>query len=78
MSSHGYDPSIAREIVLSLAGEEFVESLAPVRQGGLWADVYRCDFENEEIEGLFYVKFVMSEEQLVVTLLSCKEWGYGW
>ena len=78
LRNHGYDPSIARRILCSLADDEFVESLPPARDGGLWADVYRCAFEDKEADGLFYVKFVVSDESLVVVLMSCKEWGYGW
>lgn len=76
--SHGYDPALAKKIVLSLAGKEFVESLPPLREGGEWADVYHCSYKDESIEGSFYVKFVVTEDALVVVLMSCKEWGYGW
>lgn len=78
LRSHGYDALIAKRMVLSLESDEFVESLRPEREGGLWADVYCCDYEDEEIEGAFYLKFVVSEGSLVVTLMSCKEWGYAW
>lgn len=75
---HGYDPAIAKKMILSLEQGEYVESLCPEREGGLWADVYRCDYEDDELEGTFYLKFVVSEETLVVVLMSCKEWGYSW
>ncbi|CVH79240.1 mRNA interferase MqsR [Coriobacteriaceae bacterium CHKCI002] len=78
LATHGYDQSIAKRIILSLDEAEFVESLPPPREGGTWADVYRCSYEDEEIEGTFYVKFILSEDMLVVVLMSCKEWGYGW
>lgn len=69
---------IAWAIVLSLDKTEFEESLAPSREGGAWADVYRCKYSDDSLQGTFYVKFLINDDALNLVLLSCKEWGYGW
>lgn len=73
---HGYDPSVARRVLLQLRDEEFVRSLPPKREGGAWADVYRIDCADDELACELYLKFVVEAEQVV--LMSCKEWGYSW
>ncbi|WP_139653320.1 type II toxin-antitoxin system MqsR family toxin [Raoultibacter phocaeensis] len=78
LRAHGYDPGIAKRLILSLAEDEYMESLPPKHEQGLWADVYRCDYEDDEIGGRFYVKFVITDDELTLVLMSCKEWGYGW
>lgn len=55
-----------------------METLLPDREGGLPADVCRCRYSDEEIDGEFYVKFLIESRSLVVVVLSSKEWGYGW
>lgn len=78
LRNHGYSPRKAIDFVLSLDEGEYVETLLPSREGGLPADVYRCCYGDGELEGEFYVKFLVESQSLVVVVLSCKEWGYGW
>lgn len=78
LRNHGYAPGKAKDVVLSLRESEFVESLPPSKEGGCWADVYRCRFEDEDLATWLYVKFCIEDEAFVLVLLSCKEWGYGW
>lgn len=78
LRNHGYSPRKAIEFVLSLDENEYVETLLPDREGGLLADVYRCRYSDDEIDGEFYVKFLIESQSLVAVVLSSKEWGYGW
>ena len=65
-------------MLLSLSAEEFVEPLPPASVGASWADVYCCEYEDGELSGRFYLKFVIEGGAAVLVLMSCKEWGYGW
>ena len=78
LRNHGFSPTFARRIVLSLQANEFVESLEPKRADGSWADVYRCDYDEDGVSGCFYVKFIVEGNVATVMLMSCKEWGYAW
>ena len=78
LRNHGYDAGIAKRVFLKMKDTEFCQSLPPTREGGSWADVYRTNYDIEEISGEFYVKFVLEDDCAVVVLMSCKEWGYSW
>jgi hypothetical protein len=69
---------MVKEVLLSLEDSDLYKVYPPDRKNAAWADAYRCDFENGNLEEELYVKFTIEEENLIVTLLSLKEWNYGW
>ena len=49
LRNHGYAPKIAKRIFLALNESDYQQTLAPKRDGGRKADVYRIRYTDAEI-----------------------------
>jgi hypothetical protein len=77
LENHGYVSGKVEDVILSLVTEEFIKSLAPKEAWQQWADVYKCEYEDDELCETLYVKFVVENlDGETVVVMSCKPWGY--
>jgi hypothetical protein len=78
--NHGFDAEgTVKRVVSELKPAELFKVYPPNVPGGNWADAYHYHRRNEGFDQELYVKFTIEEGSgLVVIILSCKEWNYGW
>jgi hypothetical protein len=78
--NHDFDAEeVIRQVILELESTELFKVYPPKTPEGSWADAYHYRGRTEGFDEGLYVKFTVEEESgLLVVVLSCKEWNYGW